>query len=238
MNPRNNELLAAMPEHEYAVFLQHLELVSLFEGQVLFETGQVPPYVYFPVGAVISVICELDGKFQMETNMVGSSTLLGQSNTEVKSFYTAKVRKSGLVYRMSLGVYRRLRKQCPVYMESLGHVQLASFRYISLTAACGRHHAVEQQVLRWMLIYMDHAKTSVISISHAELAQLVGCRRVAVTMSLGKLVARGGLKLGRGQLEVLNRANLEQQACECYWRISGKARPNFVKLIAHQGCSG
>jgi len=238
MNPRNNELLAAMPEHEYAVFLQYLELVSLFEGQVLFETGQVPTDVYFPVGAVISVICELDGKFQMETNMVGSSTLLGQSNTEVKSFYTAKVRKSGLAYRMNLQLYRRLRKECPVYMESLAHVQLASFRYISLTAACGRHHAVEQQVLRWMLIYMDRAKTSVISISHAELAQLVGCRRVAVTMSLGKLVARGGLKLGRGQLEVLNRANLEQQACECYWRISGKARSNFVNLIAHQGCSG
>lgn len=231
MNPRDNALLAAMPTQEYAVFLQHLELVSLLEGDVLFETGEIPDHVYFPTGAVISIICELGSEASMETNMIGSNSLVGHSNTGVESFYNAKVRKTGFVYRMNFQIYRRIRHQCPVFMESLGHIQLASFRYISLTAACGRLHPVDQQVMRWMLLYMDRAKEALIHISHAELAALVGCRRVAVTLALGKLQGQGVIKMGRGNIEVLNRCKLEYLACECYWRISSKMRPLFTPLL-------
>lgn len=237
MNPRDNALLAAMPTQEYALFLQHLELVSVLHGDVLFETGEVPGHVYFPIGAVISIICQLGGDADMETNMIGNSSLVGHSNTGIQSFYTAKVRKTGFVYRMDFQIYRSLRKQCPVFMESLGHIQLASFRYISLTATCGRHHPVDQQVMRWMLLYIDRAKEMLIHISHAELAQLVGCRRVTVTLALGKLQGLGVIKMGRGNIEVLNRCNLEKLACECYWRIGSKTRPLFTPLMGQAPCA-
>jgi CRP-like cAMP-binding protein len=242
MNPRHHDLLAALPTQEYALFFPHLELVSHTKGQVLFETGEVPPYVYFPVGAVVSIICELDGKQNFESNMVGRSSMVGLTNTGLESFYKAEVRSSGLSYRIHAHTFRQLRKQCPVFVEALTVAQAGSLRYTSFTGACSRHHPIDQQILRWMLISLDCGFQSSIEVTHAELSRLLGFRREAITLTLGKLVESGSIKLGRGEIEVIDRAALENQACECYWRIANKKRLSFTSLVndevasAHSPC--
>lgn len=235
MNPRHHDLLAPLPTQEYELFFPHLELVSLTKGQVLFDTGEVPPFVYFPVGAVVSIICELDGNLNIESNMVGRSSMVGLTNTGLESFYKAEVRSSGLAYRINAQIYRQLRKQCPMFIEGLTLAQAASLRYTSFTGACARHHPIDQQMLRWMLISLDRSFLSTIDITHSELSRLLGFRREAVTLTLGRLVEAGAIKLGRGAIEVIDRTALEKQACECYWRISGKQRLSFTTLVRPSG---
>lgn len=231
MNPRHHELLASLPAQEYDLFFPHLELVSLTKGQVLFDTDDIPPYVYFPVGAVVSIICELDGNQHFESNMVARSSMVGLTNSGQESFYKAEVRSSGLSYRINANTYRQVRKQCPVFIEALTIAQAASLRYTSFTGACARHHSIDQQILRWMLISLDRSVQSIIDITHAELSRLLGFRREAITLTLGKLVENGTIKLGRGAIEAIDRVALEKQACECYWRISGKKRLSFTSLV-------
>lgn len=220
-----------MPPQEYELFFPHLELVSLTKGQVLFDTDDIPPYVYFPVGAMVSIICELDGNRHIESNMVGLSSMVGLTNSGLESFYKAQVRSSGLSYRILANTYHHLRKQCPAFMEALNIAQANSLRYTSFTGACARHHSIDQQMLRWMLISLDRSFQSTIDITHAELSRLLGFRREAITLTLGKLVENGTIKLGRGAIEVIDRVALEKQACECYWRISGKKRLSFTSLV-------
>lgn len=231
MNPRHNELLGAMPTAEFETFFPHLELVSLRHGQTVFNKGEVPAHVYFPVGALVSIICQLEDGVTMETNMVGKSSLLGLSNYGVPSFYQAWVRKSGLAYRMSLPLYRQLHTKCPVYLQALNQAQLISFRYISITAVCGKNHLVEQQIARWMLINLDRSFESTINITHGDIAALLGFRREVITLALGKLEEAGAIQRGRGVIEVVQREALENISCDCYWLISGKPRTSFTQLV-------
>jgi CRP-like cAMP-binding protein len=231
MNPRHNELLANLPPEEFRRFLGRLELVSLTRGQILFQKGDVPTHVYFPVGALVSVICELDDGVSMESNMVGKSSLLGLSNYGVPSFYTAKVRASGFAYRLDLTYYRLILNKCPVYQEGLNRAQLMSFRYISINGACAKNHRMEQQLARWMLVNLDRTFEKKVYITHAELSSLLGFRREVITTTLGKMEETGAIKRGRGVLEVIQREALEKLSCDCYWQICGKFRPAFTELI-------
>ena len=231
MNPRHNELLANLPPEEFQRFLGRLELASLSRGQILFHKGEVPTHVYFPVGALVSVICELEDGVSMESNMVGKSSVLGLSNYGVPSFYTAKVRASGFAYRLELSYYRQILNKCPTYVEALNHAQLTSFRYISINGACAKNHRMEQQLARWMLVNLDRTFDKKVHITHAELSSLLGFRREVITTTLGKMEEAGAIARGRGMIEVTQREALEKLSCDCYWQISGKPRPVFTGLL-------
>jgi CRP-like cAMP-binding protein len=231
MNPRLNALLEHLPVPEYELFLPHLELISMVRGDVLFDAEQTLDFVYFPVGAVISIICEVDGGHSIEINMVGSTSMVGLTNIGTPSFYKAEVRASGFAYRMSFSTYQQLRQSCPVFMKLHAAAQLGSLRYISLTSACGKHHTIEQQLVRWLLFNLDRTFTPQIIVTHQEVSRLLGFRREAITLTLGKLVHSGSIKLGRGEIMVTDRQLLEQLSCECYWRIQGKSRPTFTSLL-------
>lgn len=231
MNPRSNELLASLPNDEFAMFFPRLELASLRSGDVLFEQGEIPRYVYFPIGALISIICILEDGVSLESNMVGKSSLVGLSNYGVPSFYKAQVRKAGFAYRLDLMYYRQILTKCPTYLQALNRAQLASFRYISITGACGRTHRVEQQLARWMLVNLDRTSEMLVSVTHAELSSLLGFRREVITTVLGKMAETGAIATGRGSIEIKQREVLEKLSCDCYWQISGQARPVFTGLI-------
>ncbi len=231
MNPRTNELLASLPTEEFALFFPRLELAQLRRGEVLFERGDVPRYVYFPIGALISIICILEDGVSLESNMVGQASLVGLANYGVPSFYKAQVRKSGFAYRLDLVYYRQILAKCPAYLQALNRAQLAAFRYISITGACGRTHRVEQQLARWMLVNLDRTTELLVHVTHAELSSLLGFRREVITTVLGKMAESGAINTKRGAIEIKQRNVLEKLACDCYWQISGQARPVFTGLI-------
>jgi len=231
MNPRQNRLLGGLPTQEFERFFPYLELVSLRSGHTLYEKGEVPKHVYFPIGGLVSVVCEVGPGETIETNMVGQSGILGISNFGVPSFYRAWVRESGAAYRMLITRYQQVISKCPVYVELFNQALLEALRYINVGSACGQKHLVDHQLMRWILVSLDRSQGTRFEITHGDIANLLGFRREVITLTLGKLAATGAITLGRGGLEVTQRRLLERDVCDCYWQISGKTRPLFTDLI-------
>ena len=223
MTPRCNELLSAIPDHEFNAMTSHMQLVSLVKGQTLFEAGQTPQTVHYPVGAIVSMMLELRDGFSVETHMFGQSCMVGVGAIGMPSFYSAKVRRSGLAYRLSVAHLQQARQTCPAYVSSSHQAMQRMFRQLSLAIICGKRHSVEQQLARWMLSTLDRTPSDTIPITHLELSDLLGFRREAVTLALGKFCDTGLVACGRGQLSVLDRRRLEKLSCDCYWL--GQDRP-------------
>jgi len=227
MSPRINELLADLPESEYQILYPHLELVSLSKGQDLFQLGEVPSHVYYPAGAVVSVMKDMEDGFSVETYMLGKSSLVGHCAFMGPSYYRANVRSSGLAYKMPFATLRQLVPLCPGHtqavMQSLGRM----IAQLSQTIVCGKHHSVEKQLMRWMLITLDRTFQPTIEMTHQEISERLGFRREAITLALGKLTERGHIHIRRGTIEVICREALEAQVCHCYWIGQEKIKPDF-----------
>jgi CRP-like cAMP-binding protein len=230
MSPRINELLAHLPESEYELIQPHLELACLTKGQDLFQAGDVPSHVYYPAGAMISVMKDMEDGFSVETFMLGKSSLVGHCASFGPSFYRANVRSSGLAYKMSVVTMRRLMPQCPTLMQSAMKSLGRAIAQLSQAIVCGKHHSVEQQMMRWMLITLDRTFEPVIEMTHQEIADRLGFRREAITLALRKLMERGHIQVRRGSMEVLDRQALEAQVCDCYWIGQEKTKPDFNQL--------
>jgi CRP-like cAMP-binding protein len=231
VSPRHNQILEQLPSAELDLFIPHLELISVTKGQALVETGEVPHHVYFPVGAVVSMQCELEDGFCVETALVNKNHVVGMANYGNPSFYRAEVRTSGLAYRMPLDAFLLMRKTCHVFNDQLREANLRALRHLHFSVACSKRHNVTQQLVRWMLMIMDRTESPTIFSTHAELSTCVGFRREAITLTLGKLAMEGCISMSRGEIQVLDRAQLEAQTCECYWLAQGKKRPGFTALL-------
>ncbi len=223
MTPRLNQLLASLPDAEYQKLTSHMELVSLVKGQTLFKTGEVPTHVYYPVGAIVSMMNEMSDGYSVETYMLGNASTVGALS--MPSFYRAYVRSSGLAYRLPMTILQREYPFCPVYMKGALIALRRMVMQLSQSIACGKHHSVEQQLIRWMLITLDRIVTVQIPITHQELAKILGFRREAVTLALKKLSELGHIISRRGEIEVPNRQGLEERSCDCYWLGQERKRP-------------
>lgn len=230
-NLRSNHLFANLPDGEVALFEPHLELLSLTKEKVLFDFDEVPEHVYFPIGAIVSVFCELEDGGSVETAMVGKTGMVGLSNSGQPSFYKAVVKGSGLAYRIKLSSFLKVRHDCPVFLDNYHDAIFASFRNIHFVAACGKLHSVDQQIVRWLLTNLDRSASNTVMATHAEIAKVLGFRREAVTLALGKLIAGGLIVTSRGLVEVPDRNGLEKRSCECYWLANGMRRPRFEALL-------
>jgi CRP-like cAMP-binding protein len=213
----SNTLLANIPESEYLRFEPHLEAVILYKGQTLFDMGQQPANVYYPAGALVSMLVDLTEGACIEINVIGRSSIVGVAAVDSPSFYRATVRSTGLAYRMPISALMDVAKNCPIYTLADQSLMRRSMAQMAQTMACTRHHSTEQQIIRWVLITLDQNLTSVIKITQQEVADLLGFRREAVALALKKLVIRGYVELNRGQIEILNRPALEKASCDCYW---------------------
>lgn len=229
MNPRINALLAGLPESEYRLLISHMELVSLPKGRDLFTTGQVPSHVYYPVGALISMMKDMPDGFSVETYMIGKAGLMGIVALDGPSHYRANVRDAGLAYRIPLPVLKSLMPHCPVHQQAITSTMLRMLMQLAQSVVCGKHHSVEQQLIRWMLITLDRVLEPEIQSTHQEIAERLGFRREAITMALGKLTALGYVRSRRGVIEVIQRDGLEALACDCYWIGQEKVKPVFPR---------
>lgn len=182
MNPRINALLAGLPESEYRLLISHMELVSLPKGRDLFTTGQVPSHVYYPVGALISMMKDMPDGFSVETYMIGKAGLSGIVALDGPSHYRANVRDAGLAYRIPLPVLKSLLLHCPVHERAITSTMRRMLIQLTQAVVCGKHHSVEQQLIRWMLISVDRTLEPVIHLTHQEVSERLGFRREAITL--------------------------------------------------------
>ena len=139
------------------------------------------------------------------------------------------MRTSGWAYRLPVQQLRCLLPDCPVHCQTSAQTLGRAVAQLSQAIVCGKHHSVEQQLLRWLLITLDRTLVPSIDMTHQEISERLGFRREAITVAVGKLMERGYIQVRRGTLEVIDRQALEAQVCDCYWIGQGKIKPDFSK---------
>ena len=217
-DPKQNRLLASLPEQGYREILAGLEGVLLPRGLALREPGAPQRYVYFPTSGIVAIVYGLETGAMTEIaltgneGMVGTPLILGSETATSR----AVVAGAGYAYRLSASVLKKL-------FERDGQTQHLLLRYIhaliaqtAQTAVCNRHHAVEQQLCRWLLLSLDRTSSDELAITHDLVATMLGVRRESVSEAVGRLQALEILQCRRGHIMVHDRAKLEACACECY----------------------
>jgi CRP-like cAMP-binding protein len=216
--PQQNRLLAALaPEARQRIYPQ-LRLVAMPLGKVLYEPGGVLQCVYFPTDCIVSLLYVFTDGMSAEISVVGNEGLIGVSlfmggeTTPSR----ALVQSAGHAYLMS---GERLKEE----FSHNGQMQLLILRYtqalitqMAQTAVCNRHHTVDQQLCRWLLLSLDRLRGNALSMTQELIANMLGVRREGVTEAAGKLQALGIIRYSRGRIVVLNREKLEALCCECY----------------------
>ena len=231
-DPRHNHLLAAFPSAEWQRWQCLLEPVELRVGQVLFEPGRAPAYVYFPTTAVVSLVYMTQDGETAEIAVVGNEGVVGVSlfmGGDVTP-QQASVQSAGTAYRLSAhAVKNALEFSNPIMKLMLSYTH-AVFSQVSQTAVCNRFHTIDQQLSRRLLQGLDRATSNELLMTQEGMASLLGVRREGVTAAALKLQHEGAIQYSRGHIVVHNRQRLEQHACECY-AFSKKA---YFKLLPLQ----
>jgi CRP-like cAMP-binding protein len=230
--PTQNYLLAALPQAEFARLSPHLELVPLLLGEVLSESGGKPSYVYFPTSAILSLHCQLQNGHSSEIAGVGNEGMLGVSlfMGGVTTPSCAMVQTGGYGYRMAARTLLTEFNRSGAVMRLLLRYTQALLTHMAQTAVCNRHHTVEQQLCRWLLLTVDRLDTCELRMTQELISTMLGVRREGITEAAGKLQELGLIRTRRGRITVIDRSGLESQACECYDVV----RQEFARLLPDQ----
>jgi CRP-like cAMP-binding protein len=216
--PEQNHLLAALPPAERERVYPHLQLVSMKFGKVVCEPGHKLRYAYFPIDCIISFLYLMKNGASAETAVVGNEGLVGVAlfTGVEKSRSRVIVQSAGNAYRM---VGERLRDE----FHQHGEMHAVFLRYtqavltqVAQTAACNRHHTLDQQLCRTLLVYLDRLPSNQLKMTQEHLSYMLGVRREGVTVSAAKLQSLGAIRYHRGQITVIDRSKLERECCECY----------------------
>jgi len=207
-----------MPADEFARLSPHLELVGMPLGEVLYESGARLHHLYFPTTSIVSLLYVLENGASAEIAVVGNEGILGISlfmggeTTPSR----AVVQSAGFGYRLKAQLLKaEFSRGGPVMRLLLRYTQ-ALITQMAQTAVCNRHHSVEQQLCRWLLLSLDRLSTLELRMTQELIANMLGVRREGVTEAAGNLQRAKVIRYSRGRITVLDRARLEQEACECY----------------------
>ena len=217
-NPKQNHLLDALLSTEFDRLLTDLELVKMALGEVLYEPGGVLEHVYFPTSCIISLLYVMENGASAEIAVVGNEGILGISlfmGGETTSS-RAVVQSAGYAYKLNAQLLKNeFNRAGPLQRLLLRYTQ-ALITQMAQTAVCNRHHSVEQQLCRWLLLSIDRLATDELTMTQELIANMLGVRREGVTEAAGKLQRDGLINYSRGHITVLNRPALEKRSCECY----------------------
>ena len=217
-SPNQNHLLAALPTAEFEPLAAHLELIPLPLGEMLYEPGGQLQYAYFPTTAIVSLHYVLESGASAESAGVGNEGVVGiplfmGGDTTPSS---AVVQTAGHAYRLSGRLLKQEFNRAGLMQSLLLRYTQALMTQMAQTAACTRHHSVEQQLCRWLLLTLDRMPTSELIMTQELVASMLGVRREGITEAAGKLQQAGLISYRRGHISVLDRSGLEVRACECY----------------------
>jgi CRP-like cAMP-binding protein len=216
--PQQNHLLAALPAEVQSRLFPDLELIDLPYGKVLYESGDAMRYVYFPVDSIVSLLYVMENGASAEVSVVGNegfvgmALLMGGDSTPSQ----AMVQSAGHGYRLAAHLFKKeFHRQSGMQILLLRYMQ-ALITQMTQTAVCNRHHSVEQQLCRWLLLCLDRVAGDQLFMTQELMANMLGVRREGVTEAAGSLQKQGGITYRRGRITVLDRAVIEKLSCECY----------------------
>jgi len=233
-NPQQNRLLDALPEDDYAHLSAELELVTLPLGMVLYEPGVELNHVYFPTNAIVSLLYVMENGASAEIAVVGNEGIVGialfMGGGTVPN--RAVVQSAGHAYRLKGRVlkleFARLGGPRQGALQPLLlRYTMALLTQMAQTAVCNRHHTVDQQLCRWLLLSLDRLPSNELHMTQELIANMLGVRREGVTEAAGRLQAAGLIRYSRGHITVLDRPGLEKRVCECYKVV----RKEFERLL-------
>lgn len=217
-SPNQNNLLAALPANELEVLARHLELVPLPLGEFLYEPGTQLQYAYFPTTAIVSLHYVMESGASAEAAGVGYEGVVG-----ISLFMGGETTPSSAVVLTAGHAYRLDKSMLMQEFNRAGFLQSLLLRYtqalitqMAQTAACNRHHSVEQQLCRWLLLTLDRLPSNELVMTQELVASMLGVRREGITAAAGKLQRAGIISYRRGHITVLDRSGLEGRTCECY----------------------
>ena len=218
LDPRQNHILAALPETDYARLLPDLEFIPMPLGWAVYESGAHMNYVYFPTTSIVSLLYVMEDGASAEIaitgncGLVGIALFMGGESTPSR----AVVQSAGNGYRLRARVLKSEFAQGGVLQHLALRYTQALITQMAQTAVCNRHHALDQQLCRWLLLSLDRLSGNELVMTQELIANMLGVRREGVTEAAGKLQADGLIHYRRGHIKVLDRARLEQRVCECY----------------------
>lgn len=217
-DPRRNHLLAVLPDEVWANLAPHLELVDMPLGLVLSESGGKLQHVYFPVDSIVSLLYVLEDGASAEIAVVGNEGIVGISLfMGGDSMPTrAVVQSAGVGYRLKAQVLMASFNDAGAVMHVLLRYTQALITQMAQTAVCNRHHSLEKQLCRWLLLSLDRLDSNELLMTQELIANMLGVRREGVTEAALKLQKIGLISYARGRIWVLDRPGLEARTCECY----------------------
>ncbi len=233
-SPRQNRLLAALPADEYGRLCSHLELVRLPLGMALYESGEGLRHVYFPTDAIVSLLYVMENGASAEIAVVGNDGLVGialfMGGETVPN--RAVVQSAGHAFRLKGQVLKREfarfgGRQQGTLQPLLLRYTMALLTQMAQTAVCNRHHSIDQQLCRWLLLSLDRLPSNELHMTQELIANMLGVRREGVTEAAGGLQSAGLIRYSRGRITVLDRPGLEARVCECYEVV----RREFHRLL-------
>ena len=230
-NGHQNHLLDALPAGDYARLKSHLELIPLELGKVLYEPGARLRYVYFPTTCIVSLLYVMEDGASAEIAVVGNEGMLGISlfmGGETTPSH-AVVQSAGFGVRLKAQLLKDEFARFGPMMHLLLRYTQALITQMAQTAVCNRHHSVDQQLCRWLLLSLDRLATNELSMTQELIANMLGVRREGVTEAAGKLQDAGLIRYNRGRITVLDRPALEARSCECYQVV----KTEFDRLLPY-----
>ncbi len=230
--PKQNQLLAAMPVAEWQRWQANLEPFDMPLGLVLYESGVTMSYVYFPTTSIVSLLYVMEDGASAEIavvgneGMVGVSLFMGGGSTPSR----AVVQSAGQGFRLKSYIMKaEFDRAGPVLHLLLRYTQ-ALITQMTQTAVCNRHHSLDQQLCRWLLLSMDRLTGDALVMTQELIANMLGVRREGVTEAAGRLQRAGLIQYARGRITVLNRPGLEKRTCECYAVV----KKEYDRLLPHR----
>jgi len=218
IKPSENQLLAALSAAELKRLRPHLEPVPMPLGHVVYESGRLLDHVYFPTSAIISLLYVMEDGASAEIAVVGNEGLVG-----ISLFMGGETTPSRAVVQSAGHAFRLAAQYLRAEFSRAGSMQHLLLRYtqslitqMAQTAVCNRHHSVDQQLCRWLLLSLDRLKSDELVMTQELIANMLGVRREGVTAAAGKLQKAGVINYARGHIKVINRPKLEAMSCECY----------------------
>lgn len=223
--PRQNRLLAALPESDFAVLEPKLQLVQFPLGASLYESGDSLSHVYFPISGIVSLLYVTEKGDSAELAVIGREGMVG-----ISLFMGGETTPNRAVVQAACAAYRLPARDLKAKFAEGGSFQLLMLKFtqalitqVSQTAVCNLHHSIEQQLCRWLLLSLDRLPRNEIQMTQELIANMLGVRRQGVTEAARKLENRGIIKYSRGLIAVSDRGALESTCCECYVVVKREA---------------